>query len=156
MASETVRLHASDPPAGTLADRLAVEDLLIRYCTAIDEHDWALMDTVFQPDALWDSTSAGGLAGPYQTIRAPLVEELAHWEMTHHLSNIVVTFHGDTAKAKSYTHAWLARIGPEGPMQPRLMGAAYHDDLVRTPEGWRIQTRIEHLRWTHGDAPRTG
>lgn len=67
---------------GQLVDRVAIEELLIRYCTAIDNHDWALMDTVFEPSALWDSTSVGGVAGPYREIREWQERELKPFEMT--------------------------------------------------------------------------
>jgi len=82
-------------------DRLEIEDLLIRYCTAIDEHDWELMDTVFLPDALWDSTSVGGTAGAYRETRSVQAEQLDGLVMFHQLSNIAVSIEGERATAKS-------------------------------------------------------
>ncbi len=139
----------------SFADRLAIEDLLIRYCTAIDDHDWALMDTVFEPDALWDSSAVGGVAGVYREIRAWQERELASFAMTHHLSNITVTIDGAgaTATATSYASAPIIPIGPDGPGTTFVVGASYHDRLVRTADGWRIAERIERSRWMLGGPP---
>ena len=46
-------------------DRFAIEDLLQRYTTAIDDKDWDLLDTVFAPDAVLDYTTSGGPKGSY-------------------------------------------------------------------------------------------
>ncbi len=41
-----------------LADRIAVEDLLTRYATAVDRRDWELYRSVFTTDAEVDYTTA--------------------------------------------------------------------------------------------------
>jgi len=46
-----------------VSDRIEIDDLLIRYTKAIDDKDWALLDTVFVPDADIDYTTSGGIAG---------------------------------------------------------------------------------------------
>jgi len=129
-------------------DRLEIEDLLIRYCTAIDEHDWELMDTVFLPDALWDSTSVGGTAGAYRETRSVQAEQLDGLVMFHQLSNIAVSIEGERATEKSYVSAQIGTPGPEGTTVLLTVGAWYHDRLVRTADGWRIAERIEEGRWT--------
>jgi hypothetical protein len=59
-----------------LADRVAMDDLLTRYATAIDSRDWDLLDTVFTDDAQLDYRSAGGIEGSYPEVRRWLAEVL--------------------------------------------------------------------------------
>lgn len=58
-----------DEQLRALRDRLEIDDLLVRYATAIDERDWALLDTVFAEDARLDYRSAGGIRGTYPEVR---------------------------------------------------------------------------------------
>ena len=60
-----------------ISDRIEIGDLLVRYSRAIDTKDWALLDTVFLPDARVDYKSSGGIAGPYPEVRAWLEKALA-------------------------------------------------------------------------------
>lgn len=53
-----------------LADRLAIEDLLTRYASAVDRRDWGLYRSVFTDDAHIDYTSAGGIAGSLEEVVA--------------------------------------------------------------------------------------
>ena len=69
----------------TLADRMAMEDLLTRYATAIDSREWQLLDTVFTDDAHLDYRSAGGVEGSYPEVRRWLAEVLPIFDMTQHL-----------------------------------------------------------------------
>ena len=52
-----------DDRIDALTDRLAIEDLLTRYATAVDQRDWDLYRSVFAADAEVDYTPAGGTAG---------------------------------------------------------------------------------------------
>jgi hypothetical protein len=44
-----------------LSDDVEIQALLTRYCTAVDSKQYAMLDTVFTPDAFIDYTSAGGI-----------------------------------------------------------------------------------------------
>jgi hypothetical protein len=60
-----------------IVDRLAIQDLLVRYCKAIDTKDWALLDTCFADDAHVDySSNPGGKVGPYREVRGWLAQVL--------------------------------------------------------------------------------
>ena len=60
-----------------ISDRLEINDLLTRYCTAIDAKDYELLDECFTPDAKVDYVSSGGIAGSYPEARAWLEMALA-------------------------------------------------------------------------------
>ena len=44
-----------------LADRAAIEDLVIAYAHAVDDRDWQRWERLFWPDATIDYRSAGGI-----------------------------------------------------------------------------------------------
>ena len=83
-----------------LADRLEIESVLARYAWALDAREFDLLDDVFTPDAFLDYTTAGGIKGNFPEVKAWLTEVLPYFPAYQHLvSNIDVTFDGDTATA---------------------------------------------------------
>ena len=71
-----------------IEDRIAAEDLLTRYATAVDRRDWEQYRLIFTTDAEIDYTSAGGIAGTVDEIVEFLSTSLEMFEMTQHLSLI--------------------------------------------------------------------
>lgn len=142
--------------AEEVADRLEIHDLLRRYAWAIDTKDWDLLDTVFTPDAFVDySSNPGGVAGPYPEIRAWLAKMLSPFPVTQHLmANSDVALAGDTATARTMVLNPQGAATREGPLHWFFVGARYDDDLVRTPDGWRISRRVETTLWFRGDLPK--
>jgi hypothetical protein len=143
-----------DDTLAALADRVAIDDLLTRYATAIDGIDWDLLDTVFTPDAHLDYRSASGIAGPYPEVRTWLSEVLpAVFEVTQHLVlNRIVAVDGDTARARSaFSNPNLMLV--DGRPSTFTVSGYYHDELVRTADGWRISRRLEQTLFWDGDFP---
>ena len=62
----------------------------------------------------------------------------------HRLSNLVINVEGDRATARSYVHAVLMAI-PDDPASWVDALGHYDDELVRTPDGWRIASRTTHI-----------
>jgi len=46
-----------------ISDSLEIEDLLTRYCYAVDDRDWNAYRNVFTADATIDDTVTGGVRG---------------------------------------------------------------------------------------------
>ena len=131
-----------------IVDRLAIQDLLVRYCKAFDTKDWALLDTIFVPDAHVDYTSSGGVAGAYPEVRAWLAQVLPNFPMSQHsVSNFEIVVTGDRATSRAYFYNPMARPKPEGGVSLFFIGGYYVDELTRTPAGWRITQRIEQQAW---------
>jgi hypothetical protein len=123
-----------------LSDRFEINDLLAAYSHAIDTRDWDALDDVFTPDADIDYTAFGGPAGTLPEIKAFLDKAMAGFVgFQHMVAAPKVVLDGDRATAKTYCH---------NPMVVRddkvwFIGLWYHDELVRTPDGWRISHRHE-------------
>jgi 3-phenylpropionate/cinnamic acid dioxygenase small subunit len=146
----------NDAGAGDLVDRLAIQDLVVKYAWAIDEKDWDALDTVFLPDAWLDySSNPGGASGHYPEIRAWLEKSLAPFPVTQHLvTNIDVSVDGDRATSRTMVYNPMGAATREGPLHYFFLGGRYDDELVRTDAGWRIAKRVETLLWFNGTLPK--
>jgi hypothetical protein len=147
-------------PAPTLSlqevsDRIQIQDLLVRYTTAIDNKDWNLLDTCFVPDAHVDYTATGGIKGAYPEVRKWLEMALSVFPNTvHYITNSAVKLSGDTATARTYVYNPMGFKNPDQSMHWFTVGAYYIDKLVRTGDGWRIQSRVEEQGFMHGELPK--
>lgn len=126
-----------------ISDRLEIEQLLIRYCHAIDERDWDTYRSVYTADAVIDDIGAG----PGNTLDQ-MVEFLPRAlekvvSIQHAISTCRVDLDGDTARAKTVCHCPVVLPTVDGESEMFFQGLWYEDELVRTAAGWRISKRAE-------------
>jgi len=134
------------PAMDVLTDVREIDDLLIRYATALDTRDWALLATCFVPDSI----ATFGTFGEFRTVEA-IVEALRKWleplDATQHLiANVAAEIDGDSARSRCYVVAQHVRNG-----QQFTLGGTYVDVHRRTPDGWLIVSRRLDVTWTQGD-----
>lgn len=120
-------------------DKLEIAEVLVRYATGIDQRDWKLFSSCFTEDVQADY----GDFGKWQSVSeiTQFMEEV-HKQVgatLHRLSNIVIETEDTTATARSYVDALLMPIN-SGDKVNRGIGY-YDDDLVKTPQGWKICKR---------------
>lgn len=140
--------------AQELSDRSEISDLLARYCRAIDDKDWALLEQVFTPQAELDYTESGGIAGRYPEVRAWLEKALAAFpETLHYITNTEITLDGDQARARTAVYNPMFFANPGGGRHHFAVGGFYLDELRRTPAGWRITKRRERQAFLEGTLP---
>ena len=120
------------------ADRFELHELPGRYGDAIDDRDWDGLDQIFTHDAVFDLTDLGAprLEGLAEIKR--YMDEDADHPRTHTMTNIYVD---ETAEGANLRFRILALL-PER----RVGTASYYDDVVKTPDGWRVQHRVITLR----------
>ena len=148
---------AADPTAlQYVLDRIAIQDLIVRYAFGQDLHEtdddvheeW---DVVFAPDAVLDYR-AGGAApdvSPTEliaTMRGPqgTMSALDRWQ--HFQGTAAVEIDGDTATARTqhlHTHA----ASTDGKGWNLMQTGFFVDRLERRPEGWRIVHRTLEILW---------
>jgi 3-phenylpropionate/cinnamic acid dioxygenase small subunit len=144
------------PDLQALADRLDIEDVLTRYAWALDTKQFDDLDDVFTPDAHIDYTSSGGEAGAYPDVKAWLAKVLPNFPAYQHLvTNKQITIDGDRATSRAEFYNPMVIAKRDGTTSIFFVGGEYHDQLVRTPDGWRITNRLEKSIWTDGAAPQT-
>jgi 3-phenylpropionate/cinnamic acid dioxygenase small subunit len=133
-----------------LQDKQEITEICYRYGLAVDGRDWAALAALFTPDAdayYLDLPSCHG----YQAIEDTCRVALTPLSATQHLiSNVVVRLDGDRAESTCYLQAQHVKAGTEGGDNFVIAGR-YDDQLVRTPDGWRIRERRLKAMWTDGN-----
>ena len=121
-----------------LAERLELHELPGRYGDAIDDRNWDGLSLVFTEDATFDLTDLGvPMLSGLDRIKQFMDTEAQH-PRTHMMTNIYVD---ETPEGvKMYFRIVALRGGG-------LVGtASYYDDVVKTPNGWRVKDRVVTLR----------
>jgi SnoaL-like domain len=136
-------------PADEIADRLAIVDVTIAYCWALDTREFDALDDVFTPEA------TAVLAAPelhgVEAIKRRIETALTKLDDSQHMvSNHDVRVDGDTATCRCYLHAQHVRRAASGGPNYVIAGR-YEDRLVRTTAGWRIAHRTLTVMWTEGN-----
>jgi ketosteroid isomerase-like protein len=138
---------ASDPLA-QLLDVHAIVTLTEDYCWALDDKDYERLRDVFLPDATADvAESCTGVDAIIERVK----RSLDPLDVTQHLvTNHRVVVDGDRATCRCQLQSQHVRRGVEGG-RTYLVGGRYHDQLERTPAGWRIRHRELVITWTDGN-----
>jgi len=133
-----------------ISDRIEINDLLIRYCTAVDRRDWDAFDDIFTEDCLIDYSAMGGSRGGLAETKAFLAKVMPGFVAHQHLiSNSSVELDGDTATCRTMCHNPMVKGTKEGVTHVFFCGLWYCDKLLRTRDGWRIAERIEEKSYFH-------
>jgi hypothetical protein len=126
-----------------ISDRLEIEQVLIRYCHAIDQRDWNAYRAAFTADAVIDDVGAGAgnCVDDMVEFLSRALENVAL--IQHAISTSLVHVDGDTATAKTVCHCPVVLDRDDGQAQMFFQGLWYDDELRRTPGGWKISRRVE-------------
>jgi ketosteroid isomerase-like protein len=121
----------------TPEDTLAIQQLLADYGHVVDDHDWDRAHEVFAEDFVFDR-SATGRADLHGV--ADLVANFKGRNMYVHvtMNSTFTEVDGDTVRA----HSKFLGFPNEGPP----VTGDYHDEIVRTPDGWRLRHRRAEIR----------
>jgi len=133
-----------------ISDRIEINDLLIRYCTAVDRRDWDAFDDIFTQDCLIDYTAMGGSRGGLSETKAFLAKVMPSFVAHQHLiANSQIELMGDTATGRTMCHNPMVNATKDGGTHVWFCGLWYCDKFVRTKEGWRISERVEEKSYVH-------
>jgi hypothetical protein len=129
-----------------ITDKLEIRELLFRYARGVDTQDWALLTSVFTPDAQLDYTSVDGPAGSRDEVVAWLAQALTPVPMTQHfVTNVEIDLQGDRASVRAMFYNPMQLPGID---RLAYSGGNYHHQVVRTPEGWRSERLVEETKWS--------
>jgi hypothetical protein len=141
-ANETVIDHES---LRALQDRIDVEEVLYKYSSSVDSFDKEGVRSCLADD-LWAKYGNGEPVTDADTLANWIAEATASCIWQHHLLNVYhVTIDGEQASTVSYLTSY--QVFEEDPKAAIILVARYHDELKRTPDGWRISKRIMELLW---------
>jgi hypothetical protein len=125
-----------DPLALSVDDQLAIQQLYARYNHAIDFGDGDGWAACFTPEGVFN----GGAGGPQkgtEALKAFAGGFASRMKARHWNTNLVVEGSGGSAKGKCYLMLMNLAEGKAVPM----VTAVYHDDLVKTGDGWKFSAR---------------
>jgi len=137
--------------AAMVADRLEIEDLITDYAAAIDSGEINKLDVIFTPEAFIDYSAMGGATGSYPEVKAFLIKALKGFRNTQHLiGNVEIRLDGDKATGKIMCFNPMELETGDKPAIPVFfLGLWYHDEYIKTSEGWRIAKRTEQKSWAY-------
>ena len=117
-----------------VCDRASIIALLERYWYGVDIRDEDVAASVFTEDAQY------GTATGIEEIKTMVRGSRKFRAMSHLRGNSEINIDGDTAHSDSFVVSFLVeKIDGEEVVTAR--GLRYVDELVRTPDGWRISSR---------------
>jgi hypothetical protein len=140
-----------------IADKLAIRDVLSRYCRGLDRMDKAMAYSVFSADAtahyydMYEGSGHGFVDWAWE-IHAPMDRH------SHQISNVLIDLDGDSARSESYVTValWL----PKGSDIVEIVcRGRYLDHWQKRDQQWLIVERkhVLDMQTTNGipiaDAP---
>jgi len=128
-----------------MVDRARIRELTARYNRCFDEGDPEGYAQTFTPDGVMEVEG-----GPATEGRAALAEMVRRtpYGIMHVTVDATVEVDGDRA-VQDVTLLVVARpprdAAPDKRVSRVMRSGRYHDELVRTPEGWRFARRVASL-----------
>jgi ketosteroid isomerase-like protein len=145
--NETLVDHAS---LRALQDRIDIADVLYRYSSAVDSFDTEGVRSTLADDIEAHYGNAEPVFGG-DALAAWIAEATATVIWQHHLLNVYhVKIDGDEASTLAYLTSY--QVFKEDPAAAIILVARYHDELRRTPDGWKISKRVMELLWGESKA----
>lgn len=133
-----------------LPDRLAIADLINAYGFIVDDGEPDALSRVFTGDAVFDLTALGGeTIDGLAAIRRFFGLGSPPHPAAHHTTNVWIV-DGPDAGAARVRSKWISIAADGG----ALKSGEYLDEVVETPEGWRIELRVVAPRWFPGEPVR--
>ncbi len=124
-----------------LIDRMEITDTINRYATSVDTCDWKLFLTCYTDEMEMDMTSIGfdkPMTMPAKEFLEIIKQAVSPFDTTQHIvSNHTIDIDGDKATCVCYLQAQHFRQDDTG-VQTLTIGGYYSNNLIRTPNGWRI------------------
>jgi ketosteroid isomerase-like protein len=134
--------------AQEISDRIEIDQLLARYCYAVDDRDWESYRTIFTEDAVIDDAVTGGIRSGVEEHIVYLKRALKRIRVSQHtISTILLDLEGDSARAMVQCICPMVVEMPGGATQTMLLGVRYRDRLVRDGGAWRISELVEANFW---------
>jgi hypothetical protein len=95
-----------------VADRLAIERVMRRYCRGVDRADVETLKSVFHPDAINEDRGSVTNAHEWAEVVIPTLRAMFSGTM-HHITNLDIELDGDRAVSESYYIAYHLLNGGE-------------------------------------------
>lgn len=138
-----------------LAERTAVEDVVVRLFVAVDERDWPTVEDCFAAKFTLDTRSLTGdtpaelAPGQVSGIWAEGFKPLDH--VHHQIGNMQTTVEGNRATVRCHGIAWHHRSGISATARSRTFIGTYEFNLDKSDGRWRISLMRFNLKFLEGN-----
>ena len=124
------------------ADIAEITQAIYRYAWAIDSREFALLDSIFTPDATLHYNFFGLKPRSFADTKPWLEASLRIHRVTqHNMTTPRVELSGDSAASTTYGVLVHAQEKLDGAMSVVTQHGVYVDAWLRTAAGWRSQSR---------------
>jgi 3-phenylpropionate/cinnamic acid dioxygenase small subunit len=117
-----------------------IAEVLVRYATGIDRRDWDLFRSCFAADCVAEYEAIGTWESADAITDFMVAAHAAMGHTMHRISNIVIDVHADGDRAVTRSSVDGILMASDGQTGFNPIGF-YDDELVHTPDGWRIARR---------------
>ena len=141
-----------------IADRIAIQDLIVKYARARDTTDASLYREIFAADATIGSPGKA-FSSNLEEILAKVASDVIRFNpgsrpgtttyaiMRHEVTNALVTINGDTARSDYYVDTLAYN---EAARRPEIIATARNEDEYRRDDGrWLITRSTLNFGWNH-------
>ena len=143
----------NDSFINSLAERLAIIELLNRFGMAIDLRDWDSFRSLFAEEVEFDYSSIGEVAGTLHPdeITNTARQDLGGFQTTQHvITNHQVQLSDDNATCCAHVRAMHFLSNDKGESMLET-GGYYNAKLIRIDSNWKIQSWKFTILWSNGD-----
>jgi hypothetical protein len=127
-----------------MADRLAIQECLGRYCRGVDRLDKEMVRSAYWPDVIDTHLDFKGNAEEFISWSFPLMGSMDQTQ--HFMGNVLMTIAGDRADVESYFFGFHRINGPDGKFD-LIAGGRYVDNFAKRNDEWRIAERLVVTDW---------
>ena len=124
----------------SLEDKIDLLELPGRYGDAMDDRNWPALAAIFTQDATFDvphiNAHMVGLEGIVS-----FMDENEHLHPAAHLMTNIHTRENETGVELCF-RGILPRNKKQTDGSTTILHGSYYDQVVKTPAGWRVKTRI--------------
>ena len=133
------------PNAQELADRLAIQDVLVKHSRGIDRAEEATLKSAYWPDA---TVAYGGFNGLAHEFCEALPTSIRRFAATQHsITDTAVDLCDDEARVETYVTAYHYMANESGPDGEMTYLGRYLDRMEKRGEVWKIKHRQAVMDW---------
>ena|ERR1700722_15870528 len=133
-----------------ISARFEIQDILARYCYAVDDRNWNAYRELFTSDGVIDDTVTGGIRSGVEEHITYMKKALSKVLMSQHaISTVLVELNGDDATVRAHCSCPMVLDTGENDSHVLFQGLWYRESLIRAEEGWKIRNLLEEGYWKH-------
>jgi len=135
------------PDSHEIADRLAIQDVLVKHSRGVDRADAELLKSAYWPEA---EVAYGAFNGAAHQFCESLPAGIRAYAATQHrVTNISIDFNGDDAVVESYVTAYHYRAAADDAAVDTEMTyiGRYIDHMQKRQNVWKMMFRQVVMDW---------